>query len=59
MQKMKGYVNWSKSMVLIGNKSVNILKVCLFNYLGRTSKQIKEHYFNFLKPDIKKEDWTI
>ena len=25
----------------------------------RTYKQVKEHYINYLRPEIKKDDWTV
>ena len=31
----------------------------MFFITSGTPKQIKEHYLNYLKPGIKKEDWTI
>ena len=42
-------------MAKIGNKSVSILKVFFIFILERTHKQVKEHYLNYLRPDIKKE----
>lgn len=27
--------------------------------LDRTAKQIREHYLNFLRPNIKRDEWTI
>ena len=30
-----------------------------FLNLERTHKQVKEHYINYLRPEIKKEDWTM
>jgi hypothetical protein len=57
--KMRNYVLSCPSMVMIGSKSANILKVCFFFYLGRTHKQIKEHYLNYLRPEINKDKWTL
>lgn len=31
----------------------------IFVNSARTQKQIKEHYINFLRPNIKKDDWTL
>ena len=28
-------------------------------YTERNAKQIKEHYLNYLRPGIRKEDWTL
>lgn len=44
---------------LTGVLSVNSLKVSVFSIVDRTKKQIKEHYYNYLHPEIKKEEWTV
>ena len=31
----------------------------LYIKLERTHKQLKEHYLNYLRPEIKKEEWTL
>ena len=46
-------------MEKIGRKLVRVLKVIIFFILGRTHKQIKEHYVNYLRPEIKRDDWTL
>ena len=33
--------------------------VHFYNILGRTHKQIKDHYFNYLKVDYNRADWTL
>ena len=34
-------------------------KLLIYRYLGRTPKQIRERYVNFLRPKLKKSKWTI
>ena len=46
-------------MDLIGLKSVNISKVISYLDIERTAKQLKDHYINYLRPDINKEKWTL
>jgi hypothetical protein len=29
------------------------------NNIGRTPKQIRERYINFIRPNISQDDWTI
>ena len=35
------------------------MKVTNLVNLERTYKQVKEHYINYLRPEIKKDDWTV
>lgn len=42
-----------------GKRLVRASKVHLFLSLERTHKQIKEHYVNYLRPEIKRDDWTL
>jgi len=46
-------------MAKIGNRSVRISRVTFLIYLERTHKQVKEHYMNYLRPSIKKDDWSL
>lgn len=46
-------------MVKIGLKSVNFSKVIPDLDLERTAKQVKDHYVNYLRPDINKDPWTL
>lgn len=56
---MINYVNWWRNSAKIGSTSADTLKVIYFVYLERTHKQVKEHYINYLRPEIKKDDWTL
>lgn len=46
-------------MDLIGLKSVNFSKVISYLDIERTAKQLKDHYINYLRPDINKEKWNL
>ena len=35
-----------------------LLKFKFFN-IDRTHKQVKEHYLNYLRPEINKDEWTL
>lgn len=43
----------------IGRKSPSTLQVIFYSFVEKTCKQIKEHYMNYLRPDINKEEWTL